>query len=88
MVRYDMTRPSRRLWVATLVAFLGAVAAGDAPSHAKEPEDVPKVDAKALSVLVQSFDKEAIKAIIVYCSGERKFEIVDKQGETKPARSE
>ena len=57
MHSHDTTRPSRRLWAATLVALLGAVAAGAARSHANEPEDVAKVDAKALGALVQSFDK-------------------------------
>lgn len=177
MYSYDMTRTSRRLWAAVLAALLGAMAAGAAQSHAKEPEDVPKVDAKSLGVSVQSFDKvkkqefswgwirwvmnskldpdaemtfgivqvkaaqanpphvhpnceehlyvlsgscehwigkqkvvlktgdviriprgvphkartfdqEAMKAIIVYSSGDRQFKIVDERGSTKPGGSE
>ena len=36
----------------------------------------------------RTFDKEAMKAIIVYSSGDRQFEIVDQQGATKPGGSE
>ena len=57
MYSHDTTRPSRRLWAATLVALLGAMATGAARSHANEPEDATKIDAKSLGALVQSFDK-------------------------------
>jgi len=57
MCSHDTTRPSRRLWAATLVALLGTVAAGAARSHANEPEDATKVDSESLGALVQSFDE-------------------------------
>jgi len=56
MCSHDVTRPSRRLCAATLVALLGAVAAGAPRSHAKEREDAPKVNAKLPGLSVQSFD--------------------------------
>jgi len=57
MYSHDMTRPSRPLWAATLVALLGAVAAGAAQSHAEEPADAPKVNAKLPGLSVRNFDK-------------------------------
>jgi mannose-6-phosphate isomerase-like protein (cupin superfamily) len=44
------------LYVATLIALLGVVAAGVA-SRAEEPKQAPRIDAKSLATMVQHFDK-------------------------------
>ncbi|NQU22804.1 MAG: cupin domain-containing protein [Candidatus Nealsonbacteria bacterium] len=36
----------------------------------------------------RTFDKEGMRAIIVYSSGDRQFELVDEKGATKPGGSE